>query len=624
MLNIHETVYKLNADPFRLSPDHRFAYGHHSYARSKAYLDYALLQGEGFVMITGAPGTGKTTLIREIMANIDLASIQVATLTSTQLRTRDLLQMVATAFNLRFADADKATLLTALEQFLMQQCQGGRRAVLIVDEAQGLSVSALEELRLLANLQRDNQMLLQVFLLGQDKLRDLIGSPGMEQLRQRVVASSHLEPLSLDDTVNYIGYRLTQAGWQGDPEFSSDALQIIYKYSGGIPRRINLICTRLLLSGGMKDKHAFDAQDAQDVIQELQQEMLIDPDTADTRVDVAVETIRSKSSTRDIASEEGTDENQSSQRAPSSDSTEHAVDVEPMQRTAAPKPSTDPDTEKVAAVDAAPKNNKKKAVKEQTQESPAPVIPGKETTQEDDTVQPVEKQVQIPSSSEKKSDEKISLTRQDSPVKSRSISMAAARAAPVTRGRQPTDKLTTARSETTQPEKSVASSHGSDDREPAVETTKRKGRSLKMQMIIFLLVVGPFAAVVGVKFSDYVVTVSAQVDKSGMIRNVIPGINHMDANRGELAAISITDSASPDQERSRMTYHPLKMAQARSFVGSKVLVKTRNDVSGKEYRLIGVSPDNLEVTQRTGTGATALRIQSSEIEDIRVLIKRPD
>ena len=165
MLNIHESVYKLNADPFRLSPDHRFAYSHRSYARSKAYLDYALLQGEGFVMVTGAPGTGKTTLIKEILANIDIASVQVATLSSTQLRARDLLQMVATAFGLRFAEADKATLLTALEQFLRQQCQSRRRAVLIVDEAQGLSVSALEELRLLANLQHDNQMLLQVCLL---------------------------------------------------------------------------------------------------------------------------------------------------------------------------------------------------------------------------------------------------------------------------------------------------------------------------------------------------------------------------------------------------------------------------------------------------------------------------
>ena len=294
MLNIHEVVYKLNADPFRLSPDHRFAYSHRSYARSKAYLDYALLQGEGFVMITGAAGTGKTTLIKEILANIDIASVQVATLTSTQLRTRDLLQMVATAFGLRFAEADKATLLTALEQFLRQQCQSGRRVVLIVDEAQGLPVNALEELRQLANLQHDNQMLLQVFLLGQEKLRDLIGSHGLEQLRQRIVASSHLEPLNLDDTVKYIEHRLTQAEWRGDPEISGEALQLIHSYSGGIPRRINLICTRLLLSGGMKKKHALDVQDARDVIRELQQEMLIDQDDEVSQIDVQPETAQSE------------------------------------------------------------------------------------------------------------------------------------------------------------------------------------------------------------------------------------------------------------------------------------------------------------------------------------------
>ena len=281
MINIYEAVYKLSADPFRLSPDYRFSYGHPSYARAKAYLEYALLQGEGFVMITGSPGTGKTTLVREILANIDIASVQVATLTSTQLRTRDLLQMVATAFDLHFKDADKATLLTALEQSLLQQYKNGRRAVLMVDEAQGLSINALEELRLLANLQLDNQMLLQVFLLGQEKLRELINTPGMEQLRQRVVASSHLEPLNLDDTVNYVQHRLNQAGWQGDPEIKGDALQLIHKYSSGVPRRINLICTRLFLAGGLSDRHVFDRQNAQDVILELQQEMLIDRDIAE-------------------------------------------------------------------------------------------------------------------------------------------------------------------------------------------------------------------------------------------------------------------------------------------------------------------------------------------------------
>ena len=550
MLNIHETVYKLNADPFRLSPDHRFAYGHRSYARSKAYLDYALLQGEGFVMITGAPGTGKTTLIREIMANIDIASVQVATLTSTQLRTRDLLQMVATAFNLRFIDADKATLLTALEQFLQQQSQSGRRAVLIVDEAQGLSVSALEELRLLANLQRDNQMLLQVFLLGQDKLRDLIGSPGMEQLRQRVVASSHLEPLSLDDTVNYVQYRLTQAGWQGDPEFGSDALQLIHKYSGGIPRRINLICTRLLLSGGMRDRHAFDGQDAQDVILELQQERLIDPDTADTQVDVAVDTTSSRSLTRDAALEEQSpDEHQSSQRSPSSDTTERAAEVEPVQRQSGPKPPADSGAGKAAARDAAPKSKKKKAIEDQKQESSATVETEKETALEDDTVQPVEEQVQTPPSSEKKSDQKIGLTRQDSPVRNRSISMAAARAAPVTGGRQPTDKLTPTLSETNQPAIFVASSPETDGRKPAVETAKRKGRSLKMQMIIFLLAVGPLAAVVGVKFQDYVITISAQVDREGMLRRVMPTINHVGDKNDELVANGISKETRPEQGR---------------------------------------------------------------------------
>ena len=510
MLNIYESVYGLNADPFRLSPDYRFSYSHPSYAKSKAYLDYALLQGEGFVMITGAPGTGKTTLVREILANIDIAHVQVATLTSTQLRTRDLLQMVATAFGLQFKDSDKATLLTALEQSLQQQYKSGRRAVLIVDEAQGLSIDALEELRLLANLQSDNQMLMQVFLLGQEKLRELINSPSMVQLRQRVVASSLLEQLDLDETVNYVEHRLIQAGWQGDPEISGAALQLVHKYSGGVPRLINLICTRLLLSGGLRDKHTIDGQDARDVVQELQKEMLIDADAAEITVDDTVETRSLGPSTHDIVGEE------------------ESPDVaQPDQ-----KPSDVPATGKVSLRNSVWNRNKKKGSKHQEQAFPAPVEQEINSAVESDAALPRKKRARILPFSEEKED-KQGLLDHDPSIMKRSIAMATAmataRSAPVSRGRKPGEKPVSAPHRPGSQGEYAATGQGPDDRKSAAKKTRHKGKSLRKLLVIFLFAAGSLTTVAAVKFRDYAITLSVQADNHGVIRSVMPGMKHTDA-----------------------------------------------------------------------------------------------
>jgi len=287
MLDVYRDYYRLTGEPFRLSPDHRFSLGHRSYANAKAYLDYALLQGEGFIAITGGPGTGKTTLISDILAGFEQTDMRVATLTSTQLESRDLLHMVAHAFDLHPEDRSKANLLLELERFLNQQSYQGHRTILIVDEAQSLSPSALEELRLLANMQRKDQLLLQVFLVGQEKLLDLIRAPGMEQLQQRLVAASVLEPLDLDETVDYVEHRLCRVAWRGDPAINEDALRLIHKYSGGIPRRINMICNRLFLYGGMQEKHELVGEDARTVIEELHQEFLLPAKSPEGRIDLA-------------------------------------------------------------------------------------------------------------------------------------------------------------------------------------------------------------------------------------------------------------------------------------------------------------------------------------------------
>ncbi len=287
---MYDHFYNLKAEPFRLSPDHRFCFNHQSYAKAKAYMQYAFQRAEGFVMVTGRPGTGKSTLVNDLVDTLSSTGAIVAKLVSTQLEAADLLRMVAHAFGQETETLDKATILQRLDKFLISRHSDGRRALLIIDEAQDLSSSALEELRLLTNLQLNSQPLLQIFLLGQEELRDLVQGPGMEQVHQRLVAACHLEQLKEDETKAYILHRLEQVGWQGDPAISNAIYPIIYRFSAGIPRRINQVCSRLFLHGSVEGSHQLSVQDVKVVITELQQEQLTFSDTtADINFDVADE-----------------------------------------------------------------------------------------------------------------------------------------------------------------------------------------------------------------------------------------------------------------------------------------------------------------------------------------------
>lgn len=284
---MYEHFYHLKAEPFRLSPDHRFCFNHQSYAKAKAYMQYAFERAEGFVMVTGRPGTGKSTLVNDLVDTLSSSGAKVAKLVSTQLEASDLLRMVAHAFGLQTENLDKATILQRLDKLLMSHQNDGRRALLIIDEAQDLSVSALEELRLLTNLQLNNQPLLQIFLLGQEELRALVQGPGMEQVHQRLVAACHLEQLKEDETKAYIIHRLEQVGWQGDPAISNAIYPVIYRFSAGIPRRINQVCSRLFLHGGVEGSHKLGVADIKVVIAELRQEQLAFSDTvSDINFDV--------------------------------------------------------------------------------------------------------------------------------------------------------------------------------------------------------------------------------------------------------------------------------------------------------------------------------------------------
>lgn len=276
---MYQEFYNLSAEPFRLSPDYNFAYSHKGYSKAWAYMEYAFMRAEGFVMITGKPGIGKTTLIGALVNKLSNSPVTIANLVCTQLQADDLLKIVAYEFGVPVSVVSKGELLHHLTKQLKLWHSEGRRALLIVDEAQDLSISAMEELRLLTNIQVNSQPLLQIFLLGQPELRSLILSPQLEQVRQRIIAGSHIKPLEKDETEAYIRHRLLTVHWRGDPAISKAVYPLIYKFSEGIPRRINLICSRLLLHCSAEQKHQVVAMDVREVIEELQSEDLASGDS---------------------------------------------------------------------------------------------------------------------------------------------------------------------------------------------------------------------------------------------------------------------------------------------------------------------------------------------------------
>lgn len=270
---MYEAYYQLRDKPFQLNPDPRFFYASRGHKRAFSYLEYGLSLGEGFIIITGDVGAGKTMLVKSLLKKLERGEYIVANLVSTQLDADDMLRSVAAAFGLNFENLSKTALLQNLQNALREAARQRKRALLIVDEAQNLSARALEELRMLSNFQDGGASLLQSFLLGQPEFRDTLQSPQLQQLRQRVIASYHLGPMEQDETKNYIVHRLRTVGWQNLPSISDAAFTAIYKFSGGVPRRINTLCDRLLLFGFLEERTHFDAAEVNEVIQDLKQEV---------------------------------------------------------------------------------------------------------------------------------------------------------------------------------------------------------------------------------------------------------------------------------------------------------------------------------------------------------------
>ncbi|KFI05137.1 XrtA/PEP-CTERM system-associated ATPase [Massilia sp. BSC265] len=269
---MYETYYGLSAKPFQLRPDPHFFFGSKGHKRAMAYLEYGLSQGEGFIVITGEVGAGKTTLVRNLLNKIPTDQIVAAHIVNTSLDPEDTLRMVVSSFGLPYEGASKAELLNRLEQFLRGVDRQGKRALLVIDEAQNLNARTVEELRMLSNFQTDERSLLQTFLLGQPEFRATLHSPGMQQLRQRVIASYHLGPMDAQETRAYVEHRLATVGWNGDPAFDDGAYAAIFGYSGGIPRKTNTLMDRVLLMGYLEEMHAFGETDINTVVRDIAEE----------------------------------------------------------------------------------------------------------------------------------------------------------------------------------------------------------------------------------------------------------------------------------------------------------------------------------------------------------------
>lgn len=271
---MYKSFYGLTSKPFQLNPDPAFYFGSKQHLRAQAYLEYGMHQNEGFIVITGEVGAGKTTIVRGLLDSLDPEKVVAAQLVSTQLDADDTLRLVGAAFGLRTKDVAKSDVLMSLEAFLISMTAKGKRCLLVVDEAQNLTARAVEELRMLSNFQYGNQALLQSFLIGQPEFRQILQSPHMMQFRQRVIAACHIGPLDVSETQAYIEHRLHHAGATDSPSFTSGAYETIFKASSGIPRRINSVCDRLLLFGFLNHQKSFDVADVDEVAREIFEETI--------------------------------------------------------------------------------------------------------------------------------------------------------------------------------------------------------------------------------------------------------------------------------------------------------------------------------------------------------------
>ena len=269
---MYETFYGFTTPPFLLPPDERFFFGSEGHNRAIAHLGFGLEQGEGFVVVTGEVGAGKTTLGEHMWSRLDHQTYAITRIVTTQLSGDDLFRLAMAGFGVDIS-GDKAAIILRFMEVLRNYHAIGRRCVLIVDEAQNLTKSALEELRMLSNFGGSGMASVQTILLGQPEFRRMLASQDLDQLRQRVIASFHLSPLGASECQTYILHRLTTAGWSGHPAIEPQAFDAVFKATSGVPRRINRLFSRVLLLGSLEEAPTITATMVEQTAEELARDL---------------------------------------------------------------------------------------------------------------------------------------------------------------------------------------------------------------------------------------------------------------------------------------------------------------------------------------------------------------
>ncbi|MEL7689793.1 XrtA/PEP-CTERM system-associated ATPase [Citromicrobium bathyomarinum] len=265
-----DQYYGFSGRPFQLTPDPNFYFESITHRKALSYLGYGMAQGEGFIVITGEIGSGKSTMVAHLMRKVDPNQMTVGQVVTSNLDGSELVHLVAQSFGLDVAGQDKASALGAIEAFLHEEARDGRRCLLVVDEAQNLSFEALEELRMMSNFQLGSHPLLQQLLLGQPEFKQTLAQHDrLEQLRQRVIAAHHLTAMEVQEVAPYIEHRLSLVNWKGYPSFDPKIFPKIHEASGGIPRRVNQIATRLLLMGAVEQRSQIDCAMLDQVVEEM-------------------------------------------------------------------------------------------------------------------------------------------------------------------------------------------------------------------------------------------------------------------------------------------------------------------------------------------------------------------
>jgi len=266
---MYEAFFKLRQKPFELIPDPDFIYLSRSHKKALTYLDYGIRERAGFILLTGEVGSGKTTIIRNLL-NTRYENVVLAKVFNTRVNSDQLLAMINDDFGLNVSGKDKVSLIRDLNDFLLEQYAAGNHPMLIIDEAQNLASDLLEEIRMLSNLESSHGKLLQIILVGQPELRETLATSELLQLRQRISINCHLKALSLEEMSEYIVHRMTVAGNGEALDFPSETLALIYKYSRGIPRLVNIICDFLMLSAFAEESTVASPEMAREVLGDLE------------------------------------------------------------------------------------------------------------------------------------------------------------------------------------------------------------------------------------------------------------------------------------------------------------------------------------------------------------------